>query len=339
MTTIGGDKSEDRLTDTLRISMENWLREKVRRVPRRTMMIGLACGGAAVGIGGLAAVRRLFPYFSLDGNAWALRSRARPHIEKADADSLAVIDPSLQSLQTFFDEAKDQAGAFADDVLGWYSKYKLIRGQHEEFLAETFREHFFGPDELKQAMTNAVQAYVADLEAIDNRMLVDIRMDIADLPAGASIQAMQVPDLQDRYRSLCSRIAGITGADTAVDVGRAAADMIVGSVVAMMAARMGTSAVVLGGGAASGWWTFGIGLVVGVIVDQIIGAVWNWAYDPHGKLVAMMQAKIDEVRGLVLDGEGGEPGMREALRRYADKRAIVRREAVIQLLADTNRSS
>lgn len=319
--------------------MENWMREKVRRVPRRTMMIGLACGGAAVGIGGLAAVRGLFPYFSLDGNAWALRSRARPHIEKADADSLAGIDPSLQSLQAFFDEAKDHAGAFADDVLGWYSKYKLIRGQHEKFLAETFRKHFFGPDELKQAMTNAVQAYVADLEAIDNRMLVDIRMDIADLPAGASLQATQVPDLQDRYRSLCRRIAGITGADTAMDVGRVAADAIVTSVVAMMAARMGTSAVVLGGGAASGWWTFGIGLVVGVIVDQIIGAVWNWAYDPHGKLVAMMQTKIDEVRGLVLDGDGGKPGIREELLRYADKRAIVRREAVIQLLAETNRSS
>lgn len=313
--------------------------DRLPRVSRRTMIIALACGGAVVGIGGVALGRRLLPSYLLDGGTRAARRRAQPHIEKAVADSLAGIDPSLESLETFFADAKKHADAFADDVLGWYSKYKLIRGQHEKFLAETFREHFFGPDELKQAMTKAVQAYVADLEAIDNRMLVDIRMDVADLPAGASLQAMPVPDLQDRYRSLCSRIAGITGADAAVDVGRAAADMIVGSVVAMMAARMGTSAVVLGAGAASGWWTFGIGVVVGVIVDQIISAVWNWTYDPHGKLVAMMQTKIDEVRGLVLDGEGGEPGLREALRRYADKRAIVRREAVIQLLADTRRSS
>jgi hypothetical protein len=319
--------------------MDRWLTEQWRRVPRRTMIVGLACGGAAVGIGGLAAVRHQFPYFSLDRKVGALRGRAKPHIEKADADSLASIDPSLQSLKAFFDEAKGKADAFADDVLGWYSKYKLIRGQHEKFLAETFRKHFFGPDELKQAMTNAVQAYVADLEAIDNRMLVDVRMDIADLPAGASLQAMPVPDLQDRYRLLCSRIAGITGADAAVDIGRVAADMIVTSVVAMMAARMGTSAVVLGGGAASGWWTFGIGLVVGVIVDQIIGAVWNWSYDPHGKLVVMMNKKIDEVRSLVLDGHDGKPGLREELRRYADKRAIVRREAVLQLLADSQRSS
>lgn len=316
--------------------MEHWLPEPM---PRRTIMIGLACGGAAVGIGGLAALRQLFPYFAFDQKVRAARDRARPHIERANAGSLAGIDSSLHSLQAFFDEAKSHADAFADDVLGWYSKYKLIRGQHEEYLAETFRKHFFGPDELKQAMTNAVQEYVADLEAIDNRMLVDIRMDVADLPAGASLQAMPVPDLQQRYRVLSSRIAGVTGADAAVDVGRVAADMIVTSVITMMATRLGTSAAVLGAGAASGWWTLGIGLVVGVIVDQIIGAVWNWTYDPHGKLVAMMNTKIDEVRSLVLDGDGGKPGLREELRRYAEKRAIVRRDAVLELLADTNRSA
>lgn len=315
--------------------MNDWLVDRVRRVPRRTMMIGLACSGAAAGIGGLATARRLFPTAIVDDQARAAQDRARPHIDRADADSHAGIDPSLRAMEIFFDEAKGHATAFADDVLGWYSKYKLIRGQHEEFLAETFRRHFFGPEELQRAMTDAVQAYVADLEAIDNRMLVGIRMDVADLPAGATIGAMPVPDLQERYRSVCGRIAGITSADAAVDVGRAAADMIVGSVVTMMAARLGTSAVVLGTGAASGWWTFGIGLVVGVIVDQVIAAVWNWSYDPHGKLVAMMETKIDEVRSLVIDGDAGKPGLREELRRYADKRAIVRRDAVLQLLADT----
>jgi hypothetical protein len=315
--------------------MNQWLSERLRRVPRRTMMIGLACGGAAVGVGGLAVVRRLFSAFAIDEQVRATQARARPHIEKADAESQAGIDTSLRSLQAFFDEAKGHAEAFAYDVLGWTSKYKLIRGQHEEFLAETFRKHFFGPDELKQAMTSAVEAYVADLEAIDNRMLVDIRMDVADLPAAATLTKMPIPDLQQRYQSVCSRIAGITGADTAVDVGRLAADMIVSSVVTMMAARMGTSAVVLGAGAASSWWTFGIGIAIGVIVDQIIATVWDWTYDPHGKLVALMEEKIDELQNLVLDGAEGKPGLRQELRRYADKRAIVRREAVLELLADT----
>jgi hypothetical protein len=41
----------------------------------------------------------------------------------------------------------------------------------------------------------------------------------------------------------------------------------------------------------------------------------------------------------VFEGADGKPGLREELRRYADKRAIVRREAVIQLLADTKGSN
>jgi hypothetical protein len=304
-------------------------------VSRRQAVIGLACGGAVVGIGGSMLLRRFVPYFAFDRQVQAARSRARPHIEKAAADSLASVDPSLRTLQAFFDDAKGHTKAFAEDVLGWYSKYKLIRGQHEEFLTATFRKHFFGPDELRGAMVSAVEAYIADLDAIDNQMLVDIRMDVADLPTGAALMAMPVPDVQDRYRTLCGRIAGITGADAAVNVGRVAAETIVTSVVVMMAARMGTSAVVLGTAAASSYLTFGISVVIGWIVDQIISAVWNWTYDPHGKLVAMMESKIDEVRNLVLDGEGGQPGVREALRQYADKRAVVRREAVLQLLADT----
>lgn len=305
------------------------------RPTRRTLIIGLACGGTAIGAAGAAAVRSLLRSRETVATAREASSRARPHIEKADTDSLTHVDDSLLALEGFFSEAKEHAKTFADDVLGWYSKYKLIRGQHEQFLAETFRKHFFGPDELKQAMTNAVEAYVAELEAIDNRMLVDIRMDVAELPAAASLSSMPVPDLQARYREVCGRIGGVTGADLTVDAGRAVADLIVGSVVTMIAARMGTTAVVVGAGAASSWWTFGIGLVIGVIVDQIIATVWDWTYDPRGKLVAMMREKIDDVRKLVLEGDGGKPGLRAEIRRYAEKRATLRREAVMTLLADT----
>ena len=321
---------------TKRIPVEPEIDDREQSMARRPVIIALACAGAMAGIGGLAALRRLVPALSPTSGALAARRRAQPHIEQADAESLAGIEPNLKPLVAFFEAAKDHADAFAADVLGWSGKYQLIRGQHEEFLADAFRKHFFGPDELKQAMTGAVQSYLTDLEAIDNEMLVDIRMDVADLPAGATLGAMPVPDLKERYRTARDRIAGITTADAAVDVGRVAADMIVTAVVTMMAARLGTSAAVVGAGAASSWWTFGIGLVVGVIVDQIIAQVWDWTYDPRGKLVALVKAKIDEVRKLVLDGDAGQPGLRAELRRYADRRAIARREAVLALLADTS---
>jgi len=305
------------------------------RPTRRTVLIGLACGGTAIGAAAAASIRAIRRSREAEVAVRAAEERARPHIEKADAESFAQVDGSLRSLEDFFGEAKGHSKAFAKEVLGWHSKYKLIRGQHEQFLAEAFRKHFFGPEELKQALTQAVEAYVAENEAIDNRMLVDIRMDVAGLPAVQSLSSIPLPDLQARYREVCGRIGSIAGADGAVDLGRVAADAIVSAVLAMIAARMGTSAVIVGTGAASGWWTLGIGLVVGLIVDQIIATAWDWTYDPRGKLVAMMDEKIDEVRQLVLEGDGGKPGLRAELRSYAEKRATLRREAVMTLLAET----
>lgn len=299
---------------------------------RRQVIVGLACGGAIVGVGVSAALRSLFPYFAISPAFRAARARAKPRIERADAESRTAIDSGLAVVEEFFAAAQEGTEAFADDVLGWYSKYSLIRGRHEEFLAESFRGHFFGPEELTEAMRKAVAAYVDELDAIDGRMLADIRMDVAGLPLPSPLARLPAPDVQGRYREICGRISGLTDTSLKGDVVRVVSDVIVESVVAMVAARMAASATAVGGGAASGWWTLGIGLVVGVIADQIIAAAWDWAYDPRGKLVEMMRGKIDEVRRLVIEGEDGRPGLRRELERYADRRAVARRDAVLALL-------
>lgn len=320
--------------------MEQMMSKTIQRIPRRTLVIGLACGGAAAGVAGISAIRRQMRASeateAMQRAADVMREarrRAEPHITTADESSLDSVEPSLAPVKTLFSSAKGRTKAFADDVLGWTSKYKLIRGQHEEFLAEAFRKHFFGPAELKAAMMAATEAYLADLDAIDNRMLVDIRLDMEGLPVSAALSSLPVPDLEARYRELCGRISGIAGADLGVDAGRLAADTIVTAVIAMIATRMGTSAVVIGAGAANSWWTFGMGLVVGVIVDQIIEAAWNWTYDPRGQLVDMMNLKLEEVKRLVLNGDGAKPGLRGELRQFAEARARVRREAISELLA------
>lgn len=309
--------------------MKETIFENVQRIPRRGLMIGICCGGAAAGITGVSAIRHYLRLREAEEAMREAQRRAQPHIDTADETSLAGIEQSLAPVKTLFAAAKGHAKAFAEDVLGWTSKYNLIRGQHETFLAETFRRHFFGPDELRTAMMSATEAYLADLDAIDNRMLVDIRLDVADLPLPAAIASMPQPDLEAQYRRLCGRISGITGADLGVDVSRLAADTIVTAVIAMIATRMGTSAVILGTGAANSWYTFGAGLIVGVIVDQIIARVWDWTYNPRGQLVDMMHLKLAEAKRLVLNGLRGE------LNRYAEARALVRREAIAQLLATT----
>lgn len=322
--------------------MEQSILKNVRRIPRRDLVIGFGCGGAIAGIAGVSAMRRFLRLREAEEATRpaeeAMREaqrRAQPHIETANDSSQAGIEPSLTVVKTLFTTAKGRAKTFAEDVLGWTSKYNLVRGRHEAFLAEMFRKHFFSPDDLRAAIMAATEAYLADLDAIDNRMLVDIRLDVADLPLSAAIASMPQPDCEAQYRRLCGRISGIAGADLGVDVSRVAADTIVTAVITMIATRMGTSAVILGTGAANSWWTFGAGMIVGMIVDQIIAKVWDWTYNPRGQLVDMMHLKLDEVKRLVLNGDGERLGLRGELQRYAEARALVRREAITELLATT----
>lgn len=303
---------------------------------RRTMMIGLVCTGAMIGVGGLTVIREILRLRQATHRSRHAQGRANLHVQKADVESLAGIDLSLAALETFFEDAKGRAGRFAKDMLGLYGKYKLLVWGRKKFVTRKFHKHFFSPEELSHAITNAVAAYGAELEAIDNKMLVSIRLDVADLSAGTTFASISVPDLQGRYHAERGRIAGIARVDAAADAGRIAADAVVPGVVAMVAARMGTSATVLGAGVASSVCTFGIGLVVSMIVDHLVSAVWSRTYNPKGRLAKMMRAKLDEVRNLILDGEADKPGLRQLLRECAEQRASVRRRVVQELLADTN---
>ena len=71
--------------------------------------------------------------------------------------------------------------------------------------------------------------------------------------------------------------------------------------------------------------TGGIGLIAGVIVDQIVDKIWNWFADPHGKLVADINKKLDEMNGAI------KVILRTELQAFAQQRAPDRRKAIIVL--------
>jgi hypothetical protein len=89
---------------------------------RRRMLIALACCGAAGGITALAAVRSVIRSRATAESLRLATDKARPHIDKAVAESRAGIDEQLATIDAFFDRAKANAGGFADDMLGWTSK-------------------------------------------------------------------------------------------------------------------------------------------------------------------------------------------------------------------------
>jgi hypothetical protein len=103
-------------------------------------------------------------------------------------------------------------------------------------------------------------------------------------------------------------------------------------VLTQVAVRLGVSAGILGAGASTSWATFGAGLVVGLIVDQLVSWIWDWWADPRGSLATELNAKLDSLHALIVDGDAQTPGLRTALGEFARHRAELRRAAVLDLL-------
>jgi hypothetical protein len=306
--------------------MTQWLSERARRVPRRTMMIGLACGGAAVGIGGFAAVRRRIP------GSDAFR-KAEPHIKTAEKQSLDGIPGAVAIVDEFFSAAKSKTRSFAGDALGLYSKIAWVRGKHDKYLAARFRKNVFAPEDIEATVTKAVAAYLDDVEGIENEMLVNIRLDVAGLPSAGAIGRMSIDEFRDSFQRMSKQISARTALNVGSDVGKEIAAQIAGQVLVRAAARLGVSGGILTAGAASSWWTAGIGVAVALLIDLMVSTVWDWVEDPKGRLADEMNRKLEEIRRMIVDGDEETPGLRQELEKYAAQRAIVRRDVVRAMVA------
>ena len=95
---------------------------------------------------------------------------------------------------------------------------------------------------------------------------------------------------------------------------------------------IGVSAGILGAGGASGTVTLGVGVVVGLIVDQVVSFVWDWYADPQGNLAATLNSKLDDMSLLVVTGPDGRGGIKAQLQKLAATRAKLRREAIMNVL-------
>ena len=62
---------------------------------------------------------------------------------------------------------------------------------------------------------------------------------------------------------------------------------------------------------------FGIALAAGLLADQAAVGLWDVAFDPHGRLIRVTNARLDALHALVREGSATTPGLRPALERLA----------------------
>jgi len=265
---------------------------------------------------------------------------AKPHLHRAEQEAARVIDEHLRKLDDFFAQAKKNTHRFAEEALGWGSKFRLIQdslglsdgNKHKRFLQDRFEAHFFTPDQLKEEVQKVVQSYLAHLRDIESKMLVALRADLDDFSTDIPIVQLDDRVLQQKYDQAISQIMEATGHDLGANIGVTIVSVITGEVMAHVAIRLGVSAGILGTGASSTWATLGAGLVASIIVESVVSWVWDAIADPRGKLVAELNKKLDEVHRLIADGSSDGKGLRQQLHELAQKRAVVRRQAVLSLL-------
>jgi hypothetical protein len=252
--------------------------------------------------------------------AWA---KVEPLLEKAEQETDAAIDKAVDRVCEFFTERKKRVPAFAEEVLGLRSKFEFVKGKfggdHAAYLRERFEQTVFSPAELDAAMRSAVEGFVADLQGIENRLLVAVRADLADgdipeLSAGGRLSGEDA--FRAEYAKLAEQASCAMARDLPVAIGREVVSWVGGDIAtsvitslgADVAARFGISGGILGSGVASGVVTLGVGAVAGYAVDRMVGwALKALGYDPEAEVAEKIEEALDVLQDVLMLGEHYEP--------------------------------
>ena len=276
---------------------------------------------------------------------WLVREvatqRARDRLLWAEQQAERQVAVSLSGAETLFDDAQRATPALAEELLSFSSKWRMAvdcvpftRGdRHAVYLRMRIAEHLFTSEQLRQAIEAAVRDYLSAVAGIEDQMIVSLRLDLEDLPQLALLSPIAERDLDTPFEHLLSEAESRAARGLVGDVGCLAvsevASQIVCQVLRQVAVRLSVESGILGTGAASTWATLGTGLVLGIVVDWIVGKIWDWWADPRGDLAAMLNRELSDLRQRVFDGDQSVAGLRGALLAWSRQRAAMRKTVIL----------
>jgi hypothetical protein len=260
------------------------------------------------------------------------RERAQAALHAAAARSNRAVATTLTELNELFVQQRRRLPELAEELLGLSAQWRYLADQlplgagdrQAAFVRRTLLGTLFDTAALDAEVAGAVARYLEAERAIDDGLLVRLRLDLADLPAPTAIA------LPDRLGPPGADRAGVLVDATAsvrVELGHELAALAIGEVLAEAALRLGASAGLVGAGEMSAATTFGVGLAAGLAAERAIA----WAFgDPRDELASRLVAALDELKQRVLDGSPGVPGFRVLLERAAHERIARRKDIVLQ---------
>ena len=264
------------------------------------------------------------------------RERAQAALEAAAAQSHHAVAATLTELDDLFAQQRQRLPELAGELVSHSAQWRYLAdrlplgpgGRQAAFVRQALLGTLFDQSFLNAEVAGAVARYLEAERAIDDGLLVRLRLDLADLPAPTAIE------LPGRLELLEGDRAGVLVDATAsvrVELGHELAALAIGEVLAEAALRLGASAGLVGAGEMSAAATFGVGLAAGLAAERAIA--WAWG-DPRDELASRLGAALDKLKQRVLDGTPGVPGFRVLLERSAHERIARRQDIVLQAIAE-----
>ena len=273
------------------------------------------------------------------GKPFDWKTISNPHLEACTKRIEQAIPSHFEPLNDLLNRARNRVPAFSRSALSFGSKWRLALdyvpftdGQKSQsFLSESFQKEVLSSENLEIAISEVVQNYLKEVGAAENQMLLDIRADLDDFPSVTFAEWKNDEALQKRFQQAIVVAMETNGNDLQAGVGSQLVSLIAGEVLAQVAVRMGVSAGILGAGAASGWATFGVGVVAGVVIDQIVSQIWSFVSDPEKELTHQVQKQIDSLQSLLCNGDDQVAGLKQQFHRIGVERSQLRSIAIEQL--------
>jgi hypothetical protein len=256
---------------------------------------------------------------------------ANQNLNWAHGESMGRLEPQFAPVEELFDQA--DVYTFAESCLSWRSKWLLAKdklfdsAEHAALIDAEFRRLIFDHEELERLLTQCTTAYVQEMKDVDNDFLVRLSVDWQGLPAG-SVPGFDPELLRAQYNHAVRRAIEASKSDVAGLVQREAVGWLISEVMTTALVELGVSSGILATGAAAGWGTFGVSIVVGVLVDYGI----QQYTDPEGKLAAEVGNRLQQLRHAILFGDEEAPGLIPRLQEFANERAKARRDAIQEYL-------
>jgi hypothetical protein len=269
----------------------------------------------------------------------ALEQLVEKHLTWAESEVQSLSGQGHKAIEVLFSKAFENVPLYSQSILGWKSKWNLIldklpgndKDRHEEFLKQQFEQTIFSPEQLEAAVTQAIRERLVQVRDIENQMLVRLRADIEELPQLAHIDGHSAIEFESRLQSALLEASEVVSEDLSSNIESQLVSLLAGEVMAQVAIRLSVSAGILSTGAASGWATLGIGLVAGVVIDQIVTRIWDWWSEPEAELSLQISKQLTLVHDLICKGDSDSEGLDGRFDHWKVQRNQIRRATILRI--------